>query len=62
MASSVDAYDLLDITAVARKLAHTRAVGSSVEEVVRCVHEMLYEGQVCPPGLIEAVRAALRET
>ncbi|RWL84313.1 MAG: hypothetical protein EOR67_12680 [Mesorhizobium sp.] len=59
MASAPNGYDFSDIKAVARELVQSDP-SVPIEDIVRSLYEDLYEGEPCPPALIEAVKQALQ--
>ncbi|TIW02067.1 MAG: hypothetical protein E5V74_12730 [Mesorhizobium sp.] len=59
MVSAANGYDFSDIKAVARELVQSDP-SVSIEDIVLSLYEDLYEGQPCPPALIEAVKQALQ--
>jgi len=56
-----NAYDFADIKAAVRRLSQSDPA-MPIEDIVRSIYEDLYEGEPCPPALIDAVKQALHET
>lgn len=60
MISVPNAYDFADIKAVAGELWEDDPA-VPIEDIVRSLYDSLYEGEPCPPALIEAVKQELQD-